>query len=660
MKVEQHQLTNEQIVVLRKEQENYGNRQTTSSIRDREDITRTSEENREGNNSKSERAGSEAESTSNNIDDSSTSTNSGSEVQQRGVKSGTSQTTTTEEVNINNISADTKIIFADNSQQQTNSNRYSCLAFDNPAQLYAYFRPSIQSGDKNFHKWQAEELIRISANDYTIEHPLKLLLPACNGSGKDSYVIAPTAIWLSLCKIRHRTIITSASYNQINTQTEPYIVELANTINEHFGEKIFDIIKGLITCNLTGSEIRLFVTDEPGRVEGYHPFDDTPGAEMTVILNEAKSIPDEIIEATARWTGFTRWIEVSSTGLDTGKFFEKCQFAVEYPNEYHNNEWYMRRITVYDCPHISKSQLQDDARLFGGITSAFYRSKNLSEFTNAEGEPTVISKEQIRECIEVNVKWDGDCIISAGLDLALGGDEVVLISRKGNLVNKLSAFRQRDATVLRDLLIAIFPSHGITKDTAIYTDASGLGEPVCNMLRELGWNIIMIKNNTRAYKPNLFANRGTELYFSFAVHISMLSINLGSLTSDSKLCGQLSNRHYDRPDNDKIKLWDKKDEKKSTLLGNSPDRADALILAFANFQTTESRSNRRERQDKLLKNVKRITQTELVEVMSQTRYAGYEGDIPSSKNRPKPLAYEQMLNQTAILEYNLKLLQEKN
>src|SRR5204863_301163 len=153
----------------------------------------------------------------------------------------------------------------------------------------------------------------------TSQHPYKFVLIGNNGSGKDKFIIAPFAIWFTLTKIRSRVIITTASGTQLTSQTEPYIKDLCEKVNSFFGTEIYRIRQRYIKCLLTGSEIRLFATDEKGRAEGYHPMD--TDSEMAIIVNEWKSVDDEITKALRRCTGFNYWLGISSAGEDSGAFY---------------------------------------------------------------------------------------------------------------------------------------------------------------------------------------------------------------------------------------------------------------------------------------------------------------------------------------------------
>jgi hypothetical protein len=534
-------------------------------------------------------------------------------------------------------------------------NEYTPLGFSDPATMYSFYRDDIRLGRKKFHKWQVEELLRVSKPIYTQDAPLKLLIRACNGSGKDSFFIAPTACWLAACLIRHKVIITSASYNQLSKQTEPYIRSFCEAINSKHNARIFDIKIGHIHCNLTGSDIFMFVTDEPGKAEGFHPYDDFINAEMTIILNEVKSLRDEIVQAFARCTGYTRWIEVSSPGKTQGHMYTvDCNCPASYPEAYILGKWYRRKITIYDCPHISQSQIEDDELLYGGRNTEFFRSKNLAEYTNVE-ERIVIPMDKVYECLNNPPPHILGTEIVGGLDLSGGGDETACASRNGNKLCKISTCHIKDATKLVPYLeMVVFPEHGFTKSTPIYTDGGGQGDPICDILLNNGWNIIVVLNQFRAANNCLYKNRGTEMWFNFATAVKMRNV---VLLPDTKLIKQLYSRHYDLPDNDKLALLSKKEEKAE---GNeSPDRADAVVLCYCKFETSITKDRKDQGKDNSNSQTG-ITQSELVQHMVDRRFKGFSGlTLISRKQQDKARSTERD-NPFSQYHYVSGMLREHN
>jgi hypothetical protein len=285
------------------------------------------------------------------------------------------------------------------------------------------------------------------------------------------------------------------------------------------------------------------------------------------------------------------------------------------------NGWYSRRITVYDCPHISQEQIKDDEEIFGGRQTEYFRSKNLSEFTSVD-EHVVISKTQIDACLLARVAvYEKDQVVF-GLDLSTGVAEIVLTKRAGNEVVSQDAFHIGFAPNIEKHLNSLLILRGAVRgETRIYTDIGGSGKPIADHLIEMGWKIIGIHNQSRAFDSKHFKNIGTENWFRVASLIAQFKIKL---PRDEKLISQLSSRHYEIPDNEKLCLISKEDERS---LGNiSPDRGDSAVLSFCNFEPHEVKIQK-EAIKKDRRNIHAPTQRDFITAYNTGKYGGFQGEF---------------------------------
>lgn len=440
---------------------------------------------------------------------------------------------------------------------------------DDPAMLAEIFDPAINTGQVTLYPWQiniAEELGKVKSTQL---NPYKKCICACNGSGKDAYVIAPFAIWFALCKKRSLAIITSSSGVQLTAQTENYIRTLANRINEYFGQTIFKVNQRFIKCLLTGSEIRMFATDEEGKAEGYHPLE--PGAEMAIIVNEAKSVRKEIFNALKRCTGFNYWLNVSTPGEPYGEFYKSF---INWDNSI--------RVDTFMCPaHLSSSERELE-KIELGEHSALYRSKHLALFTSLGGQviipvellESIVAKTRAGEIPKSFQHWP----LRIGGDLAAGGDELVLTGVKGNRISHRVTFTQKDTMISADLIEwHLINTFKVSKEhDYIYMDDGGVGRGIIDNLRRRGWNIKRILNQSAAVRKTEFGNRGAEGWFRAK---RILEEYLFGIDDDAKFIDQLGNRYYKQQSTQgRITLESKKDAKAHGR--PSPDRADSFLLAL--------------------------------------------------------------------------------
>ena len=487
---------------------------------------------------------------------------------------------------------------------------YIPLDFEDPVELLLFIDDNFRKGIKKLHSWQEEELIRISRTGvYTFKEPLKEGIVAANGSGKDAFVISIIALWLLVSRVRSRTIITSASYNQLKNQTENYIKFYGSKLNTKLASnnvhsKACIIKREHIGCNLTGSEIIMFVTDDPGKAEGFHPNPDYghniglkesividnkrvyPGGDVTFIENEAKSIPDDIDEALGRGT-YNRLLKISSSGGTSGHFYRDYKKAVEYPAIFDKSRIYFRRITSYDCPHISKVKIEQDKEYYGE-NSPIFRSKHLALFTSVN-ECVVITREALQSCLDYNPeKLDLNFGRRAGLDTAAGGDENCLYVFEENILIGWESFTIQDTSITPKYLIEMFHKWHL-KEFSIFADDGGISHGIIDNLWAAGWRINRVRNQSPAFQKLHYGNRGAELYFNFARLIQEKVVNLKK--APQKAIDQLSSRYYKQQEGLGKLILESKKEARASGHG-SPDHADAIVLAWSGITIDDFRGRK--------------------------------------------------------------------
>lgn len=454
------------------------------------------------------------------------------------------------------------------------------LGFDNPLDLLMWADPKARPAD-----WQCEELLRLGGYRdgvservaYDAAKPYTGCICANNGAGKDSFVIAPLINYGLTCREDWLGVTTSASAQQISTQTEANVRNLALKINKRLGRTFIETRERRQFCGATRSESLMFSTDEPGKAEGYHPKE--PGAEMYVILNEIKSIPDAIINAVMRCSGYTHWLEISSPGeTPGGHFYNTCmQAAHVYPAPLVPGEWFFRRVTAFDCPWVTPFQIENIKRAGGGENSALYRSSVLALFTVSNENSVIPSDALLGYPPFVPDRLNMPKV--AGLDLSLGGDETVLSIWQGNRRLKQLTWRIDNEPRLTAVLVQAFANEGLAAQN-IYVDAKGLGQPILHRIWEAGWQVNGTRGDAPAGDRTNFARKNIEMWWLFRRLVVDKLIQLP--LEDKEFMLQLEKRRYEiveaKANYAKKQLESKK---RAKVRGEaSPDRVDAAVLAF--------------------------------------------------------------------------------
>lgn len=446
--------------------------------------------------------------------------------------------------------------------------------FEDPTEIVGLLNPAIQNGTSSLHPWQIR-LMKDFAVESTAANPYKAVLRAANGSGKDRMAIAPCAIWLGMKYPSSNSIVTSASWGQLDRQTNKYIEQLALATNAKFGAKVWEITQKQYRNTVTGSIIDLFATDEPGKAEGAHPsFDD---GQFGIFVSEAKSIEEDIFAALTRCTGFTKRLDVSSPGLPQGYFYEKCM----------NSDWIKYHITAFDCPHLPESYIKEVEQDYG-VNSVLYRSMILAEFGMNNGELLIITRDKVNSLYRTLPVHIPENYNQAGLDLSFteGGDETVLAIRNGNKIIALECFKFDDTQKSIEYLERLFNRWDLTSDQSeIFADAGGGGKVFIDQLRARGWkNVRYVLNQGRPFDARAYKNLGTELWFRLARLIQEFEI---IPPEDELFKKQISNRYFSNRNSAQSLVHQIESKADARSRGaSSPDRADAVALAYHNYTAT--------------------------------------------------------------------------
>lgn len=455
------------------------------------------------------------------------------------------------------------------------------IEFDDSIEMLFFLDDDFLSGAQTLHEWQKQFAVDFATPATALE-PFRAVVRAANGSGKDAYIIAPNAVFLASKYPNTTVVTTSAGGTQLDRQTNRQVERLCGLWNKKLGQEVWKCNYRHYENLITKSVIELFVTDEAGRAEGWHPV--VPNANLAIFVSEAKSVPEEIFTALARCTGFTHRVDVSSPGLPIGHFFNRCTTATkrEGCSSLHNG-WLEYHVTAYDCPHLSKQYIEDCKNDYGGENSWLFKTMVLAEFGTTD-DMVVIGYHKVWNAINnTTIGHLKEEFNVGGLDLSAGGDETVLVVRNGNKVIAIEGFKFDDTSATLNNLESLFRKHNlVSNDSPIYGDAGGLGKPLLDELRRRGWsNIKYVLNQAAAFDTRVYVNRIAEQWFRFNKLLENREI---LLPDDKRLREQLSTRYYKNQDlTNKIVLESKLQARSK---GHpSPDRADATILAFSNYKS---------------------------------------------------------------------------
>lgn len=403
------------------------------------------------------------------------------------------------------------------------------------------------------YQWQKEVLKAINLKG------CRVALKAANGSGKTSVVAASAIVWHLLRFPESLVISTAGVYRQVEDQLWPRIRKYVQGLGGVEGG--WEVFSNELRFK-NGARAIGFSTNDSGKFEGWHK--QGASENLLMIVDEAKTVPDQIFEAIERCQP-SRLLMMSSPGGADGAFYRA--FTKEAAM------WQTYTVTAFDCPHIGKEWIDGQIEKWGG-NHPLVRSMIYGEFMESTGESLVVPYNTLQRNLSSPPVFERGNKV-AFCDFAAGGDENVFCMREGNEIKTLVCWRDKDTAAAIGKFIIEFKKNGLTADD-VYADAGGMGIPMCDMLREAGWDVHRVNNGERPYNDDQFSNRGSELWFAAARMIEKGEIRL---IQDEALFSQLTTRRAKTNSKGKL-MVEPKDEMRSRGL-NSPDRADAVVGAMA-------------------------------------------------------------------------------
>ena len=307
----------------------------------------------------------------------------------------------------------------------------------------------------------------------------------------------------------------------------------------------------------------------PESLAGFHADN------LLFILDEASGISDDIAEVVfGALTGDNNKLLMASNPTRNSGFFHRAFFE-------DRDLYYTMKVSSMDSQRVSDDYCRRLIKQYGK-DSDVVRVRVCGEFAKAESDG-LIALEWVEAAMNREPNYKGNLVL--GVDVArFGDDETVLAARVGDSALPLKAWRKADlmttcGRILNELerLMKKFDC-GRAK---INVDDSGVGGGVTDRLREvireknLHVTVAGCNNGAKA-RDSHYINWGTESYFALRDRLQAGEI---TLPQDEELAAQLSTRKYSLTSADKLALEQKQEFKKR--IGRSPDKADALVLAFA-------------------------------------------------------------------------------
>jgi len=447
--------------------------------------------------------------------------------------------------------------------------------------LYERWRKDIRvfarEGMNFDYTWQQEELLDIVQLEswIDVEKRLKrIAVRSGQGPGKTSISVI-VALWRCLRYPDALCIVTSPSMRQC----KQWVDECARLLKD-----AHPIIRKMVKTygtkvEINGSKIwgiRTATATRPENLQGIHE------KRLTFIADEASGVAPGIIE-TIKGTlsnPDALFVMIGNPNTTSCAFYD-CFTA-------HADQWHRlvfnAEETARDYPHLVSPSRNRQIEWEYGRDSDVYRIRVLGEFPH-EDPNTVMGLRDLTICTKTNLMGCASItdIMSVnqaiGIDYArFGGDESVVARRAGLAIVDFKTFVKTEPISVTDYAFQLqYDSHWSDDDCWFIPDAGGMGQGVVYSFHEAGKNVLEFHTQGRPYDSAMFADIYSEAWWMLR---NLVREHIVRIPNDARLLKQLSTRQYYTDRKGKLKVETKDEWRKRMEVSESPDRADAIVMAF--------------------------------------------------------------------------------
>ena len=415
-----------------------------------------------------------------------------------------------------------------------------------------------------FKPWSKQREILESVRD----NP-RTAVRSCHGTGKTA-IAARVVLWFMVAYPKSRVVTTAPIFDQVRYLLWPEIHKAIAAAPPGMFPRPLDtrleFSKDWFAVGLTSRE--------PENFAGHH------APHLLFVGDEASGIPEDVYTAAE---GFQtaeggRVLLIGNPTQTSGTFYRA--FHAE------RARWNCIHISAFDSPNLTGEEVSDDVagalvsrqwvdekKVQWGEDSPTYQIRVLGEFPTT-ADTQIMGLAAIEDAQRREVAPTEPAVVSC--DVArFGSDETVIAVRTGLRVRIARAYVGRDLMQTCGLIgevVRNLRNQGAT--CRIVVDDAGLGGGVTDRLREIGYTVEAFNGGERSTEPDMYINRRSEAWFAFADFLPQLDLD-----PDPQLAADLVAPHY-KHDSRSRRVVEPKDATKKRL-GRSPDRADAVLMAFA-------------------------------------------------------------------------------
>lgn len=317
-------------------------------------------------------------------------------------------------------------------------------------------------------------------------------------------------------------------------------------------------------------------TDTPERFAGYH------AERLLVVLDEASGVSEAVWEAaeTLITSPKSRLLAIGNPTRPAGSFYRAFTSERALYNLVHVSAFDSPAVTGEAFPEAARRRLVsgewiEERRRAWGEASPLFAVRVRGDFP-AQSDDSVCALGDVEAAQRRRLEPGLPLVVAC--DVArFGSDETVIAVRRGPRVRIERAYGGQDlmrtAGEITRVARRLIAETGVSPRVVV--DDVGVGGGVTDRLRELGeFPVSAFNAGEVAAERREYPNRRSEAWFTFADLLGEVD-----LPEDEQLAADLVSARYSI-DSHGRRVVEAKSETKRRL-GRSPDRADAVLMAFS-------------------------------------------------------------------------------
>jgi hypothetical protein len=425
--------------------------------------------------------------------------------------------------------------------------------------------------------WQREYLEAWGAHLRSgSREPFRASIVSGHGTGKST--LSGLVTWCHLLAWpRSRSIILSNTWVQAITRTMRTAIELKDKLLPPLRD-LFEVSQASIRWrdeNFKYSWLAEVIAWTPDRLEGAQGYH---ADYVNIIADEASALPATLFEVFegAMTTGQCHLLAIGNPTTTSG-----YQYRVMTDARVAEQWKHRRHLSSYDVPWANKAALDGMVRAWGGPETDISRVRIFGQYPRT-GSLSLFPRDVLDAAVQrvVDPRVGARCRPIIACDPAFSGQDLATIAlRTEHTVGVIEMLPKCDLLDLAERLAMLAKKHNAQAIVADTTGAGGEGviAVLKGMRQRLPANIRLVAFNAAATanREQHFVNARVEAYGRLLEALR----NGIALKADDELIEELLATERDGSDGrGRMRLIPKKDI--ATLIGRSPDRADAVAMTF--------------------------------------------------------------------------------